>query len=96
MIPACEYGPHRKDYFRIEKLAAVRGSAVFKITVEQDEGRGDVENHQAQVKVYYRDPSENNGYGVDTSALLDEVTAEILYNEFLKQYHFIEEDDSNA
>ncbi len=96
MIPAFEYGPHRKDDFRTEKLAAVRGSAVFKITVEQNRSRGDVVDHRAQVKVYYRDSSESDGYGVATSALLDEFTAEALYNDYLKQYHFIEEDDDNA
>ena len=99
MIAAAEYCNHFYSNFKRDIYGAVRGSAVFKVTLREITYNSDDINKQYEysVCIFYRDPTEDVGYGytVDNYGT-DYKEALAAYKEALRTYHFKEEDKSNA
>ena len=86
MIPAVLYTTDRV----ID--GAVRGSAVFQITLEH---YGEKYKHN----IFFRDPSEEDGWSYISDVYDSYTAAKAAYDEALRKYHFIDDNqqpDKNA
>ena len=99
MIPAAEYCNHFYSNSKRDIYGAVRGSAVFKVTLREItyNNNGIDKHNEYSVCIFYRDPTKDEGYGciVDNYST-DYKEALAVYKETLRTYHFKEEDNTNA
>ena len=99
MIPAAEYCNHFYSDSKRDIYGAVRGSAVFKVTLREITYNNDGINKQNEysVCIFYRDPTKDVGYACPVDDYgTDYTEALAAYKEALRTYHFKEEDDDNA
>lgn len=95
MIPAVEYCNDFYNNSKRDIYGAVRGSAVFKVTLREITYNNNDESDYS-VCIFYRDPTKDVGYSctVDNYGT-DYKEALAAYKEALRTYHFKEEDDDD-